>query len=93
VQLDPALQHAYLSLAAQLRAAGFNTEVYLEPAKLDKQLRYADRAGIPVALLIGADEHAQNRVQVKNLAQQQQQPVALADLTPHLRAFFERETG
>ena len=93
VQMDPALRHDYLNLAAQLRQTGFNTEVYLEPAKLDKQLRYADRAGIPVALLIGADEQAGGMVQVKNLKRQEQQPVARTALTKHLQAFFVGTTG
>jgi histidyl-tRNA synthetase len=92
-QMEPALQHAYLGLAAQLRQAGFNTEVYLEPAKLDKQLRYADRAGIPIALLMGADEYGQGIAQVKNLAQQTQQPVALDALATTLRTFFDAKTG
>ncbi|MGB4101969.1 MAG: histidine--tRNA ligase [Alphaproteobacteria bacterium] len=88
VQMEPSLRHEYLALAAQLRQAGLNTEVYLEPAKLDKQLRYADRAGIPVALLIGSDEQARDMVQVKNLARQEQQAVPRATLTKHLRHFF-----
>ncbi|MBN9418083.1 MAG: histidine--tRNA ligase [Candidatus Eremiobacteraeota bacterium] len=37
-------------LASQLRARGINTESYHEPAKLNKQLQYANRKGIPYVL-------------------------------------------
>lgn len=87
-QMDETLRRDYLALAARLRQAGLNTEIYLEPAKLDKQLRYADRARIPVALLMGAAEHARGAVQVKYLARQEQKEVALDHLIAHLRADF-----
>jgi histidyl-tRNA synthetase len=58
----------YLKIAGMLRAAGINTEVYLEPAKLGNQLAYADRKGFRVALIAGEDEFAKNVVQIKNLS-------------------------
>jgi histidyl-tRNA synthetase len=67
LQVDPALTADYLALATQLRQAGFTVENYLEPAKLDKQFRYADKAGIPVGILLGSDEKTKNTVVVKNL--------------------------
>jgi histidyl-tRNA synthetase len=58
----------YLKIAGMLRAAGINTEVYLEPAKLGNQLSYADRKGFRVALIAGENEFAKNVVQIKNLS-------------------------
>lgn len=84
-QLDDALRHDYLQLATRLRQAGINTDVYLEPAKLDKQLRYADRAGIGCAVIMGGAEKADGKVTVKFLRQQQQETVTLADLVPLLQ--------
>jgi histidyl-tRNA synthetase len=66
-QLDPSLSATYLTLAAELRKAGYSVENYLEPAKLDKQLKYADKAGISVAILMGTDEQAKGSVVVKDL--------------------------
>ncbi len=77
-----------LALANQLRAAGLNVEVYLEPAKLDKQLRYADRAGIPVVLMVGAEELASGMVQVKHMREQKTEKVAVIDLVAHLQRCF-----
>jgi histidyl-tRNA synthetase len=79
-QLDPSLSATYLALAAELRGKGFNVENYLEPSKLDKQLKYADKAGIPVAILIGSDEAAKGTVLVKNLATKSQTETPRAGL-------------
>ena len=52
----------YIKLAAELRAAGLNVEVYPEPSKLGKQLQYADRKKFRVALIAGEREFAAGRV-------------------------------
>jgi histidyl-tRNA synthetase len=70
----------YLKIAGMLRAAGINTEVYLEPAKLGNQLAYADRKGFRVALIAGENEFAANTVQVKNLAAKSARDVLLVDV-------------
>jgi len=58
----------YIKLAAELRAAGLNVEVYPEPSKLGKQLQYADRKKFRVALIAGEREFAAAECQIKNLA-------------------------
>jgi histidyl-tRNA synthetase len=58
----------YFKLAAQLRAAGLATEVYPEPVKLGKQLQYADRKGIRVAVIAGEREFTAAQCQLKDLA-------------------------
>jgi histidyl-tRNA synthetase len=87
-QLDEQMAGIYLALAAELRAAGFNVENYLEPAKLDKQLKYADKSGMPFALLLGPDEQAKGTVIVKNLAAKTQQEVQRGELIAKLRALM-----
>jgi histidyl-tRNA synthetase len=68
VTMDPRHLDRYLEMARALRAAGVNTEVYLEPAKLKNQLAYADRKGFRVAVIAGENELANDMVQVKNLS-------------------------
>lgn len=87
-QLMPERRNDDLALATRLRAAGLNVETYLEPAKLDKQLRYADRAGIPVVLMVGAEELAAGMVQVKHMREPKTEKVAVADLVAHLQRRF-----
>jgi len=69
--------HDYLKLAAQIRAAGIGVEVFGEPKKLGQQLKYADRRGFRIALIAGANEFAEGRCQVKDLAGGTQQDVPL----------------
>ena len=85
-QLDPALTADYYRLAAELRAAGIATEIHLEPAKIARQLKYADRAGIRFAVLMGSDEAARGTVTVKDLDAGGQEEVARPDLAAHLRS-------
>ena len=68
--LDGKFLREYLAIAGMLRAAGINTEVYLEEGKLKQQLAYANRKGFQVAVIAGEDEFGRNEVQVKNLATQ-----------------------
>jgi histidyl-tRNA synthetase len=71
--------HFYLSLAALLRQAGFGVELYPEPKKLGQQLKYADRRGFRAAVIIGAQERAENICQVKLLATGGSTTVSLAN--------------
>lgn len=69
---DDELRLQSFALAAELRGAGLNVMVYPEPAKLPKQFKYADRMKMRVAVTIGPDEAAQNKVAVKNLGSGEQ---------------------
>lgn len=78
---DESLVESSLSLAKELREGGIITEVYLDPrAKLDKQLKYADRKGIPFVVILGPEEVKKNVVTVKNMTTGEQKTVPLAEL-------------
>lgn len=56
-----------------LRENKVNTELYPnENAKLDKQLKYADKKGIPYIIIIGPEEVKENKVVLKNLKTKEQ---------------------
>ena len=82
-QFDPALLPEYLALAAELRSGGVNTEIHLQPAKIARQFKYADRAGIPYAVVMGSDEMASGMVTVKDLRTGAQVSIPRADLLGH----------
>jgi histidyl-tRNA synthetase len=82
--LDPALAPECYRVAAELRRAGVNTEITLEPAKIAKQLKYADRAGIRFAVLVGSDEAARGTATLKDLLRGTQEEVARADLAARI---------
>jgi histidyl-tRNA synthetase len=58
----------YLRIAAALRRAGLGAELFPEAKKLGQQLKYADRRGFRVAIIVGEDEFAAGTCQVKDLA-------------------------
>lgn len=74
-----------LAVATLLRDAGIATEMVLEPGRLGRQFRHADRAGIPLVLVLGEDEIAQGVVTVKNLRSEQQDSVPRNELVTYLR--------
>ena len=72
-----------LKLAAELRGAGIRVEVYPEPDKLGKQMKYAATRKIRFAAILGGDEIGRGEVTLKNLETGVQQSVprtAVADL-------------
>jgi histidyl-tRNA synthetase len=56
-----------LEIARQLRQAGVETELYLTPDKLDKQLKYADRQKIRWVVIIGPEEVQKDELTIKDL--------------------------
>lgn len=64
---DETLLTKSFALSAQLRKAGINTIAFPEPAKLQKQFKFADKMKMKLALVLGPDEEAQGLVVVKNL--------------------------
>jgi histidyl-tRNA synthetase len=65
---DPERLHEYLGLAAELRRAGIGCEVHTEAKKLGAQLKYADRRGFQLALVMGEREWERGICQVRTLA-------------------------
>lgn len=90
VQFSPEMMLNGLQLAAELRRAGLNVEVYPEPKKVGMQLKYADRKGIGFAIIQGPDELAEGIVQVKQLASGQQIAVPVGERAGHLAGWLKK---
>ena len=69
--------HDYLALAASIRAGGVGVEVYPDPKKLGTQLKFADRRGFRIALIVGDQEFEQGVCQVKDLQTGSKEDVSL----------------
>ncbi len=78
--MDPRYLDRYLGVAQALRAAGVNTEVYLEQARLGHQLTYADRKGFRLAIIAGENEFGRDVVQIKNLTTKTPRDVPVSDI-------------
>ena len=69
-----------LAWANALRQQGINTEIYPEPAKMKKQMSYADNKNIPFVAIVGETEMQENKVMLKNMKTGEQKLVNLAEL-------------
>ena len=69
-----------LKWAKELRQAGKAVEVYPDPAKMKKQMSYADAKQIPFVAIVGGDEMVQNKVMLKNMTTGEQKLVTLEEL-------------
>jgi histidyl-tRNA synthetase len=67
LNFDVAFAADYAAMARELRDAGYNVDVYGGADKPAKQFKYADRAGIPLAIVVGAREHQNGVVKLKDL--------------------------
>ncbi len=56
-----------LGLLAQLRRAGVRAEIYPDAAKMKKQMSYADSKKIPFVALVGGNEIAEGKINLKNM--------------------------
>ena len=65
--------------ATVLRAAGIRTQVYFEEKKFKQKIGFADKAGIPFALIIGETEAAAGTAAVKDMATGAQETLTPAD--------------
>ncbi len=91
--MDPERITDYLAMVAELRSAGLATELYVgDTRNISKQVRYADRVGIPFAIIAGSDEFASGQVTVKNLARGREQAAAASDRDEWLKAAGFQET-
>jgi len=52
---------------SSLRTKGINAEIYPEPAKMKKQMSYADNKKIPFVAIVGETEMAEGKVMLKNM--------------------------
>jgi histidyl-tRNA synthetase len=57
----------YQKLVARLRAAGIASELYLGPAGLNAQLKYADKRGALCAVIQGSNERDAGQVAIRDL--------------------------
>lgn len=74
-----------LFLSLSLRSSGINTELYTDPmVKLDKQLKYADKKGIPYVAILGPEEVKKNTVTVKNMIEKTQKTIPSGSLAVYL---------
>ena len=58
---------ASIALAQSLRSEGIRVQVYGEQKKFKQKMTYANKLGVPYAVLLGEDEIAAGKCSVKDL--------------------------
>ena len=76
-----------IELAETLRSYGLRVQLYGEQKKFKQKMAYANKLGVPFAVLLGEDEIADNMCSVKNMKTGDQ-----VKLTPEDAAAFIKAT-
>jgi histidyl-tRNA synthetase len=74
-----------LTWLSALRAKGVNSEIYPEPAKMKKQMSYADNKRIPFVAIVGETEMNEGKVMLKNMKSGEQTLVSTEELFEALK--------
>ncbi|HAG82212.1 MAG TPA: histidine--tRNA ligase [Cyanobacteria bacterium UBA12227] len=85
VNMQSDLIPLYLEVSQRLRRAGISTITSFEERALGKQLQQADKRGIPICVIIGAEEAALQKCGLKNMKTGEQVKVELADLVEEVK--------
>jgi histidyl-tRNA synthetase len=86
VAFDEETHHYAFQMLGQIRAAGINAELYPEPAKMKKQMKYANDRRAPFVAIIGSDEMAAGQVSLKNMETGEQVRVGVEELIVHMKS-------
>ena len=86
--LDKNLTAEYLNIATNLRAAGLDVEMVYEPAKLDKQFKYAESKNMQVAIIYGPEEAKKGVANIKDLAAKKQVTVELDSIASEVKSLL-----
>lgn len=74
-----------LPVMARVRAAGIRAELYPEAAKMKKQMGYADAKRIPFVALVGENEMAEGKINLKNMQSGEQESVGMDELIEKIK--------
>ena len=77
---------ASVALAEALRSEGVRVQLYGEQKKFKQKMSYADKLGVPYAVLLGEDEIAAGKCSVKDMRTGEQITVTPAEAAAHIKA-------
>ncbi|GIV39105.1 MAG: histidine--tRNA ligase [Thermonema sp.] len=82
---DAESRKGVLPLLQQLRRAGIKAELYPQPDKVKKQMKYANKKGTPWVLLAGSEELQKQSVQLKHMHSGEQLEIAVSEIVGFLK--------
>ncbi len=75
-----------IALAQALRSEGIKVQLYGEQRKFKQKMAYANKLGVPFAILLGEDEIAENVCSVKNMQSGEQVKLSPVEAAAHIKA-------
>ena len=85
VSMDDSQIEYALDIAAKIRNAGINTDVFLEDKKLKAKFKYADKLHIPYVAVIGEDEMRSNTVALKDMTTGEQKTINIDEIIDNIK--------
>ena len=82
-----------IALAEQLRGFGLRVQLYGEAKKFKQKMAYADKLGVPFAVLLGEDEIAEGVGSVKNMLSGEQVKLSAADAAAFIKGALAANNG
>ena len=82
-----------IALAQTLRSAGLKVQLYGEQKKFKQKMTYANKLGVPFAVLLGEDEIAEGMCSVKNMLSGEQVKLSPADAAAYIRDALAANNG
>ncbi|MBR3973326.1 MAG: histidine--tRNA ligase [Oscillospiraceae bacterium] len=82
-----------IALAQSLRSAGLKVQLYGEQKKFKQKMTYANKLGVPFAVLLGEDEIAEGVCSVKNMVTGEQVKLNPSDAAAHIKAALSANNG
>ena len=82
-----------IALAQTLRGAGLRVQLYGEQKKFKQKMAYANKLGVPFAVLLGEDEIAEGMCSVKNMLSGEQVKLNPADAAAYIKNTLAANNG
>ena len=82
-----------IALAEALRSEGVRVQLYGEQKKFKQKMSYADKLGVPYAVLLGEDEIKAGKCSVKNMVTGNQELLTPAEAATHILAGLSQNNG
>ena len=76
-----------VKLLSDIQEAGINAEIYFEPTKITKQMKYADKKKIPFVVICGPEEVSRNEVTIKMMKTGKQKVIPQTQITNYFKGY------
>jgi len=84
---------AAIAVAEELRSGGIRVQFYGEQKKFKQKMAYANKLGVPFAVLLGEDEIAENVCSVKNMATGEQVKLPVSEAAAYIKNALAANNG